>query len=275
MVVIFQRPHESDSPLKNFFYKIFGVPHVGTKIRGNAVFKLLTETRPLSILDIGCGSSYFSYELQKRGHTVTSLDSLTGITRKDVQKFATIFRKGGMKFNFVEGSATKLPFPKASFDAVLIIDVIEHIKDEDKVMEEIHRVLKPSGFFLASTPSLGFHSGKFKKFFRYIHQHTFLRKLSIWDEIQLYPKSHMESEGHFREYSGASWKRLCNKHGFSLESSEQEYKFFGAFFVELYHTFPFVDRYGNYLFFFFYPFVLLDTFIPLRGTGIAIRGRKR
>ena len=84
----------------------------------------------------------------------------------------------------------------------------------------------------------------------------------------------MKSEGHVREYTLTHWKQLCKKHGFIVEAWEYEYKFFGAFFVELYHTFTFFDRYGNYIFPLIYPLTLLDYLLPLKGTGIAIRSRK-
>lgn len=248
---------------------------MGTRLRGRAVFSLFPHSKkPLCILDIGCGAAYFSYELQKHGHHVTSLDSLKGMNKEDIKKFETIFKKGGQTFHFVEGNATHLPFPEKSFDVIIIADVIEHIDDEDKVMKEIRRVLKPQGYFIASTPATGFHRGKFKRFFRFLHQHTFLRTLPFWDTVQLYPESHMKSEGHLREYSLAYWKLLCKQHHFSLEDWTYEYKLFSAFFVELYHTFAFIDRYGNYLFPFMYPFTFLDSLLPIKGTGIAIRARK-
>jgi ubiquinone/menaquinone biosynthesis C-methylase UbiE len=252
----------------------FGVPHIGTRLRGRAVFSLFHPKKKLNLLEIGCGSSYFSYELQKRGHDVTSLDSLTGITKKDLTDLKTIFGKGGKTFNFVDGRATRLPFPDRSFDAVFIIDVIEHVPDQNKVMKEIFRVLKPDGFFIASTPAKGFHRGMFKRFFRFLHQHTFLRRIPIWYTTQLYPETHMKSEGHLREYSLEEWESLCSKHGFILEDWKREYVFFGAFFIELYHTFTFVDRYGNYIFPFLYPLTFIDYLLPFRGTGIALRARK-
>lgn len=274
MPFLFQRPHYSNNVLKNFYYKTFGFPHVGTRIRGRAVFRVFPNLQHLKILDIGCGSGVFSYELAKRGHHVVSLDSLAGITQHDVHHLKKIFKKGGYDFRFVRGTATKLPFLDSSFDAVVIADVIEHIIDEDTVMKEIHRVLKPDGFFIASTPLFGFHRGKFKGFFRFLHRYTFLKHLPLWDTVQLYPASHMKSEGHVREYTLEHWKKLCTKHGFVLEAHDYEYKLFGAFFVELYHTFTFVDHYGNYFFPFFYPFTLLDYFLPIKGTGIAVRAHR-
>lgn len=53
---------------------------------------------------------------------------------------------------FVCGDATKLPFEDASFDAVTMFDVLEHIPDDRQAIMEALRVLKPGGFLLISTP---------------------------------------------------------------------------------------------------------------------------
>lgn len=50
------------------------------------------------------------------------------------------------------GDAHHLPFASASFDAVWIQAVLEHVLDPAQVVAEIHRVLKPSGLVYADTP---------------------------------------------------------------------------------------------------------------------------
>ena len=47
-----------------------------------------------------------------------------------------------------------LPFGDTSFDIVVFNEVIEHLVDTDSIMDEIHRVLKPKGLLLLSTPNL-------------------------------------------------------------------------------------------------------------------------
>jgi len=71
------------------------------------------------------------------------------------------------KFTFIEADLTTnlLPFENSTFDSISAFDFIEHVPrqayDENnktyspfiKLMNEIHRVLKPGGLFLASTPA--------------------------------------------------------------------------------------------------------------------------
>jgi SAM-dependent methyltransferase len=57
------------------------------------------------------------------------------------------------RVRFVVGDATRLPFPDASFDAVTMFDVIEHVPDDAAALSEALRVLRPGGCLLLSTPN--------------------------------------------------------------------------------------------------------------------------
>lgn len=52
----------------------------------------------------------------------------------------------------VVGDVIKLPYEKNFFDLIVAIEILEHIKDDEKAFSEITRVLKSSGFFLFSVP---------------------------------------------------------------------------------------------------------------------------
>jgi len=56
------------------------------------------------------------------------------------------------RVSFVCGDATALPFHDASFDAVTMFDLIEHVPDDVRAMAEVRRVLRPGGVLLLSTP---------------------------------------------------------------------------------------------------------------------------
>lgn len=54
----------------------------------------------------------------------------------------------------VFGDARSLPFDGESFDAALLLDVLEHIEDSGPVLDELNRVLKPGGELILSIPFL-------------------------------------------------------------------------------------------------------------------------
>jgi ubiquinone/menaquinone biosynthesis C-methylase UbiE len=55
-------------------------------------------------------------------------------------------------FSNVLAVAEQIPFNEAQFDYVVCSEVLEHVFDKDKVLEECYRVLKPEGLLLLTTP---------------------------------------------------------------------------------------------------------------------------
>jgi SAM-dependent methyltransferase len=47
---------------------------------------------------------------------------------------------------------TDIPHPDGSFDAILCIHVLEHVRDDRKAMRELHRILAPDGFAIVLVP---------------------------------------------------------------------------------------------------------------------------
>ncbi len=106
------------------------------------VFSLLKSKTGLS-LDLGCGTGNYSLELYKKGFGVIGLD-----LSKEMLKVA---RKKIPEILFIKGDAYFLPFKNEVFDLILSITMFEFIKEPEKVMREIYRVLKPGGEILIGT----------------------------------------------------------------------------------------------------------------------------
>jgi 2-polyprenyl-6-hydroxyphenyl methylase/3-demethylubiquinone-9 3-methyltransferase len=97
------------------------------------------------VLDIGCGGGFLSNDLAARGYRVTGLDASAGSLRMAEAVDQT------KKVEYVLGSAFQLPFGDASFDVCACMDVLEHVRNPQLVVQEAVRVLKPGGLFLFHT----------------------------------------------------------------------------------------------------------------------------
>ncbi|AJC72515.1 ubiquinone biosynthesis protein UbiE [Thermococcus guaymasensis DSM 11113] len=104
------------------------------------VFSML-KTKSGRALDLGCGTGNYTLELKKRGFDVIGLDAS--------EEMLKIARMKGL--NCIKGDAYNLPFPDESFDLVLSVTMFEFIHEPEKVIAEIHRVLKPGGEVLIGT----------------------------------------------------------------------------------------------------------------------------
>lgn len=98
------------------------------------------------LLDVGCGNSPYRHLLDPAVADYQGVD-VPAAADFGYQNPDTVYYDGHA-----------LPFPDASFDAVLCTEVIEHIQDPTEIIREMHRVLKPGGRLLATIPwSARFH----------------------------------------------------------------------------------------------------------------------
>lgn len=71
----------------------------------------------------------------------------------------------------VRGDIHHLPFPDQSFDVIFCFEVLEHVKEPWVAVNELHRVLKPSGVVYCSTPfSHEIHGEEYGDYYRYTRQ---------------------------------------------------------------------------------------------------------
>ena len=109
-----------------------------------AIHRVAPDAPYEHVLEVGGGRGGLTRLLYPRAH-VTNLDIDAGHADSPVN------RAPGVRF--VQGDATALPFPDASFDAVTMFDVLEHIPDDRTAVAEALRVLRPGGALLVSSPN--------------------------------------------------------------------------------------------------------------------------
>jgi SAM-dependent methyltransferase len=97
------------------------------------------------VLDIGCGTGKILAELKENGWEVIGLDG------EQEAKFWSNKRRVPVKI--INFEKDRLPFGDNTFDAVLILDVLEHLVNESVVVKEIRRVLKKNGVVLVTVPA--------------------------------------------------------------------------------------------------------------------------
>lgn len=100
------------------------------------------------VLDLGCGCGYGTAHLAEiPGRHVIGLDlsaEATGYGRRHYRM---------PRLNFLNGTAASLPLRNGAVDAVVALEMLEHVNDPKAVLAEIHRVLKPGGLCVVSTPN--------------------------------------------------------------------------------------------------------------------------
>ena len=103
-----------------------------------AIIERLSPLEGRRILDLGCGKGRFARSLIERGALVVGLDVSAGM----------LALADGV--SRVRASARRLPFRRGSFDAVMAVEVFEHLAPEaiNRVCGEVLRVLEPGGTFV-------------------------------------------------------------------------------------------------------------------------------
>jgi len=115
---------------------------------GKHLMPWLPNRNDLTVLDLGCGTGFFTDLLASRYQQVIGVD----ISHQMVE-FAKTHRSTEIKW--LQGDAFKLPLQDESIDLIYSNLVIQWCDPLDKALDEILRVLKPGGVFIFSTLSEG------------------------------------------------------------------------------------------------------------------------
>jgi 2-polyprenyl-6-hydroxyphenyl methylase / 3-demethylubiquinone-9 3-methyltransferase len=109
--------------------------------------QLRRDPRGMAALDVGCGGGLLAEEFARLGCVVTGVDP----SEASLATARAHAQQSGLRIDYRPGAGEDLPFPAAAFELVYCCDVLEHVRDRERVVAEISRVLRPGGIFFFDT----------------------------------------------------------------------------------------------------------------------------
>ena len=106
---------------------------------------------PARVLDDGCGEGQLSYRLAKLGHRVTGID----LPGPSLEKARALLASSPCRWDIIAGSVEEFSGVNPAFDAVISIEVIEHLYRPVTFLKNMACALRPGGILILSTPYHG------------------------------------------------------------------------------------------------------------------------
>ncbi|MFH1833034.1 MAG: class I SAM-dependent methyltransferase [Candidatus Levyibacteriota bacterium] len=178
--------HTTKNPVQKFLIKNFY----------QALFSLVKPLNPKTILDVGCGEGFTLNEflINNVGKKLEGVDN----SHNSLSIGAELFPNLSLKY----ADIYKLPYKDNSFDLVLCLEVMEHLKEPKKAISEIMRVSKK--YTIISVPN--------EPFFRISN---FLRGKNV--------KRLGNDEGHINHWNLSTFKQLMQKQNLIVQNSKSPF----------------------------------------------------
>jgi SAM-dependent methyltransferase len=109
------------------------------------VTEALRKYRAASVLEAGCGLGYFTYALKRGGYDVLGIDVSTKAVAHATQTYGDLYRTDSIE-SYARTAGR-------SFDAVVMVEVIEHLENPIGAIEGALRLLSPGGSLVLTTPN--------------------------------------------------------------------------------------------------------------------------
>ena len=186
------------------------------KIRRGKIATLFTEKyikENSKILDAGCGAGKVALDIVKN-NTIEGIDISKKMIELCNKEFITN-KINKNKYLFRTGNIFELDFKKESYDGIIALGFLEYQNDENKSLEFLYNLLKPSGYLILSGPN----NLRLYNFFNLVYIiEKIRRKLSLnkkldyevdWETICLH------------KYSASKFKKLLSFNKFKFIDHKQ------------------------------------------------------
>jgi SAM-dependent methyltransferase len=172
----------------------------GPKIHGAVMshVRALGLPRGAAVLDAPCGAGELTVQLAKEGYSVSAADLGSDLIPEAIRCLQGRFRVADLN--------DALPWPGSSFDLVISVEGIEHLENVFAFIREVHRVCRPGGMFLLTTPNIA----SLRSRVRYFGSSFFTQDPRPLNEAARHPLHHIG----LRTFS--EWRYILHVSGFQL-----------------------------------------------------------
>jgi len=127
----------------------------GRRKTSRRVLKRIEKLVPKGkLLDLGSAAGFFLDEAKSRGWEAKGIE---------FSSWSKNYAEEHFGLTIYDRPLEKLNWPKESFDAVTMLDVIEHVTEPRKLLSEVKKILKPKGVFVITTPNIDSLAAKLTK----------------------------------------------------------------------------------------------------------------
>ncbi len=149
------------------------------------------------VLDAGCGNGMLSYQSYLKGNQVVGLSIKDNEVTGCRQLFNGYLRIPEDQLRFANANLYEVEFAEAEFDEIICTEVLEHIREDDRICTKFWRALKPGGALHITAPNAA---------------HPYNKQ---------FPLDQHERGGHVRAgYTLDEFKSLLEPIGFRIEVSD-------------------------------------------------------
>jgi 2-polyprenyl-3-methyl-5-hydroxy-6-metoxy-1,4-benzoquinol methylase len=148
--LIYMNPMEKVSKTNEYYFKAKNT-HAPTiresylKTAESQVHLIQKYATGKNLLDIGCAQGFFLHNASRAGYTTKGIEISQDAAEYAVREFGL-----DIEAKPFEG----LRFPENHFDVVTLWQVLEHVPYPLTILKEVHRILKPEGLLVVSTPDI-------------------------------------------------------------------------------------------------------------------------
>jgi len=158
------------------------------------------------ILDVGCAGGDLSKRIAKMGFNVIGIDVL-----KESIKIAKEFNNMP-NVSFEVRDLLKDSFPPNSVDCITFLETIEHVENPALFLREFHKILRPGGHVVLSTPN----ATSLKNIFYALSYRKKEKRIKVANEISLEPRNTGTHIEHVFNWDFPTLVRLLDRCGFDL-----------------------------------------------------------